>query len=189
MTTINAKADRNTLKSTLEKGEVQLLAGILANIAGSVEGYKVLETTLKDAMKLVKPLLVEQAKEAEAAAQARIDRRESKKAERNAEKEQALKALQVEQDAMLANMIRPVEEGGLGLSRDVALVACEAAIKARRKAIESASVREHAVIEVDGVRYEIPRAGNTTQALKDLQAASGLADRAAFIAKYEVTAE
>lgn len=174
--------DRNTLKSTLEKGQVKLLAGILFNMAGSAASFKKLNETWKDAAKLVPDLFKTAEKDAAETSKAREEAKAKLKETREADKAAQLKALEQQQADMLKMMVEV-----MGLDKDAALVACEAAMKQKRKAIETASVREQVTVSVNGVQYTMPRKGNMSQALKDLVTDSGL-ERDAFIDKYEVKA-
>lgn len=176
-----AQADRNTLKSTLEKGQKDLLAAILFNM-GDADTFKRLNDTWKDAAKLVPQMHKDAKKAAEDAAKAKAAAKEALKADRAAGKAEQLAALEKQQAEMMKMMIEV-----MGLDKDAAIVACEAAMKQKRKAIETASVREQVQVNVDGKSYTLPRRGNMSQALKDLVADSGL-DREAFFDKYEVKA-
>ena len=176
-----SQADRNTLKSTLEKGQKDLLAAILFNM-GDADTFKRLNDTWKEAAKLVPQMHKDAKKAAEENAKAREQAKAKLKETREAGKATAIAALESQQKEMMKMMVEV-----MGLDKEAAIVACEAAMKQKRKAIETASVREQVTVSVNGVQYTMPRKGNMSQALKDLVTDSGL-ERDAFIEKYEVKA-
>lgn len=175
-----AEVVRNTLKSTLERGDKEALAAVLYNMAGSAANFKVLNETFKEAAKLVPGLFKQAEQEAKAAAEKRANAKAELLAGREADKAAQLAELEKQQAEMLKMMVET-----MGLDKEAALIACEAALKGKRKAIETASVRPHVDVVVEGVTYSMPHKGNMSQALKDLVTESGLT-REAFIEKYQV---
>lgn len=182
---VKAKVQHTTLRSTLSNNQPKQLAEVLAQMAGDLTAWKVLESTLKDAMKQVPTVLADNAKAIEEKAKNRATSKVALKAEREAEKALKLAALEVEQKAMLDAMTQPVSAGGFGLDADTALQAVQGVIKAKRKAIETASVRPQVQVNVNGNIFTMPEYGNTTQEIKDIIESTGL-DRVEFVAKYKV---
>lgn len=179
MTTNNA-ANRVTLKSTLEAGDVKALAVILAKIGGDKDGVAKLGLTFSLAIKDAKEVLKDLAKQAEENKAAAIERRTLKRAKADEAAEQRQAKIQKEKETMLTFLMDKVN--GLGLDIEAAEAAAQSAIEKKHGVSKAKKYTfTRVAVVVDGKEYDMPTSGNMVQVLKDAMAKGGFTTHKEFI--------
>lgn len=188
MTTINN--DRVTLKAAIESGDAKALAAVLLKMGdNTLVGVSKLSSTFRTAVDLV-PSLIQVQEKNKAKEKAAKDKAKAK-AIAAAEKvhAKALKDLEAEQAALLATMLKPVADGGMGLNPMVARLAAEAEIKIKRKALTaSPNGKTRVNVTYNGESFDMPVTGNMPNNWKQNIVDSGM-DRDAFIDTYKTVKE
>lgn len=177
--------NRVTLKSAIESGNAADLAVVLLKMGNnSLSGVSALSSTFRAAVDLV-PELIHKADEIKAA-EHKAKEKAKEKARKAAEKvhAKAIKELEAQQATLLANMVKPVSEGGMGLNPKVARLAAEAEIKLKRKALNAGNAKVRVNVTYNGETFDMPITGNMPNHWKQNIIDSGL-ERADFIEKYQ----